>query len=113
MVVYERLIPYRFDQENVALDGLSFMGGCPLQTFTQVARYNIKHLLTGPEGNKINYFLRDQSLSDLLYGWKFIKPRCNGGRRSTIAGNSAMLPSDVIDFTMRPLRDFDGKRFYC
>ena len=62
LVVYERLILYRFDQENVALDGLSFMGGGPLQTFTQAARYNIKHLMNGPEGNKINCFPRDQSL---------------------------------------------------
>ena len=44
LVVYERLILYRFDQENVALDGLSFMGGGPLQTFTQAARYKIKTL---------------------------------------------------------------------
>ena len=28
------------------------------------------------------------------------------GRRSTFAGNSALLPSDVIDFAMLPLRDF-------
>ena len=34
VVVYERLILYRFDQENIALDGLSFRGGGPLQTFT-------------------------------------------------------------------------------
>ena len=31
---------------------------------------------------------------------EFIKPRCNGGRPSTIAGNSAQLPSDVIDLAM-------------
>ena len=67
VVVYERLILYRFDQENIALDGLSFRGGGPLQTFTQAARCNIKHLMTGPEGNKINCFPRDQSLSDLIY----------------------------------------------
>ena len=30
----------------------------------------------------------------------FIKPRCNGGRLSTFAGNSALLPSDVIDLAM-------------
>ena len=41
LVVYERLLFYRFDEENVALGGLSFMGGGPLQTFTQAARYNI------------------------------------------------------------------------
>ena len=35
------------------------------------------------EGNKMNCFPRDQSLSDLFYSWKFIKPRSiNGGRRS-------------------------------
>ena len=26
----------------------------------------------------------------------------NGGRRSTFAGNSALLPSDVIDFAQMP-----------
>ena len=31
-----------------------------------------------------------------------IKPRRNGGRRSTFAGNSALLPCDVIDFAMLP-----------
>ena len=59
LVVYERLILYRFDLENVALDGLSFMGGGPLQTFTQAARYNIKRLMNGPEGNNINCLPRD------------------------------------------------------
>ena len=48
----------------------------------------------------------DQSLSDLLYSWKFIKPRFNGDRRSTIAGNSALLPSDVIGFAMLPSQRF-------
>ena len=27
-----------------------------------------------------------------------VKPRCNGTRRSTFAGNSALLPSNVIEF---------------
>ena len=31
---------------------------------------------------------------------EFIKPRCNGGRPSKFAGNSALLPSDVIDLAM-------------
>ena len=31
---------------------------------------------------------------------EFIKPRCNGGRPSTFAGNSALLPSDVIALAM-------------
>ena len=36
----------------------------------------------------------------LKRSWKFIKPRCNSGRRSTFAGNRALRPSDVIDFAM-------------
>ena len=31
-----------------------------------------------------------------------MKPRYNGGRRSTFAGNSALLASDVIDFATLP-----------
>ena len=67
------------------------------------------------EENKINCFRRDQSLcilSDLLYSWKlwswkFIKPRCNGGRRWTFKGNSAfVILSDVIDFAMLPTQSF-------
>ena len=40
--------------------------------------------------------------------WKSIKPHCNGGRRSTFAGNSALLPSDCCQ-----LIDFGGKQFHC
>ena len=59
------------------------------------------------EGNKIYCFPRDLSLSDLLYSWKLIKPRCNGGHRSKFAGNIALLPSDVIDFfAMLPAERF-------
>ena len=38
----------------------------------------------------------------------------NGGRRSTFAGNSALLPSDVIDFALLPAHaeTFGGKQFY-
>ena len=56
------------------------------------------------EGNKINCFPRDQSLSDLFYSQRIHqKTQCeNGDRRSTFAGNSALLPSDVIDFAMLP-----------
>ena len=66
---------------------------------------------------KTNCFPRDQSLSNLLYSlkfgaWKFIKPRCNGGLRSTFEGNSALLPSDVIDLQCCSLRDFVGKQFH-
>ena len=76
---------------------------------------NTKHFMTGPEGNnfvslesakgnKINCFPRDQSWS--VYSWKFIKPRCDRGRRLTIAGNSALLPSDDIDFATLPAQRF-------
>ena len=52
----------------------------------------------------MNCFPRDQSLIDLLYSTK--RKTCNGnsngGRRSTFAGKSALLPSDVIDFALLP-----------
>ena len=39
-----------------------------------------------------------------FWSWKFINPRSNcSRRRSAFAGNSALLPSEVIDL---PLRDF-------
>ena len=52
---------------------------------TLFSSFNTKHLVTGPS--------------------KFIKPRCNSGRRS-FAGYSALLPSDVIDFAMLPAQRF-------
>ena len=63
------------------------------------------------EGNKINCFPIGQTLSDLLYSWKFwswkyAKPRCNGGRQSTFARNSAPTWCNVIDFTMLPAQRF-------
>ena len=60
----------------------------------------------------MNCFLRDQSLSDLLYSTnrKTSNGNSNGGRRSTFAGNSALLPSDVIDFALLPTqRLLNGK----
>ena len=54
----------------------------------------------------MNCFPRGQSLSDLFYSTK--RKTCNGngnsngGRRSTFAVNSALLPSDVIDFALMP-----------
>ena len=52
----------------------------------------------------MNYFPRDQSLSDLLYSTnrKACNGNSNGGRRSTFAGNRALLPSDVKDFALLP-----------
>ena len=84
--------------------------------------YNIKHLITRETvnfvslgsalgnieilGKKINFFLRDQALSDLLHSlkfcsWKFIKPCCIGGHQSTLVGNSARsCYLNIIDFAM-------------
>ena len=58
------------------------------------------------KGSKIDCFPKDQSLSDLLYSWKFMKLCCNGGCRSTFADNKALLPSDIIDFAMLPTQRF-------
>ena len=41
----------------------------------------------------MNCFPMDQSLSDFLYS---TKSYCNGSQWSTLAGNSALLPSDII-----------------
>ena len=63
-----------------------------------------------------NYtFPRDQSVSDLLYRWKFGSWKfINSGHRSTFAGKIALLPSDAIDFLQCcPLGDFGGKQFHC
>ena len=51
-------------------------------------------------------FGESQCFTRKFWSWKFIKPRCNGGRRSTFAGNSALLHSDVIDFAMLPAQRF-------
>ena len=64
---------------------------------------NINYLLTGPKGNKTNSFRRDQSLSYLLYSSRRklfrVQIYKNKSReRSTLAGNSALLPADIIDY---------------
>ena len=71
---------------------------------------NIKNLLTGPKGNKTNSFRRDQSLSYFLYSSRRklfrVQIYKNKSReRSTFAGNSALLSSDIIDS--------GGKQFHC
>ena len=50
------------------------------------------------EGNKLTGLLRDQSLSDLLYS--ATKALKKGGHLWTFTGNSALLPSYIIDFKM-------------
>ena len=68
------------------------------------------------KGNKVNLFSRNQSLSDLLYSWKFwsskfIKPHSHGGNGSTFTGNISLLPSDVIDFAKLPAQIFWWETF--
>ena len=63
-------------------------------------------------GNKINCFPRDQSLSDLLYSprrKKHFRVQISENKsreRSAFAGNSELLPSDVIGFSMLPAQRF-------
>ena len=71
---------------------------------------NIKHLLTGPKGNKTNSFRRGQSLSYLLYSsrrklFRVQIYKNKSLKRSTFDGNSALLSSDVIDS--------GKKQFHC
>ena len=64
----------------------------PRETVNFVAERNIEI-----RGQKINCFLRDQSQSDLLYNLKCEAANSLNlavSRRSTSAGNSALLPSD-------------------
>ena len=65
------------------------------------------------EGNKINCFPRDQSLSDLLYSprrknifvYKFLKINLASGQHSRVTVNCYPL-SDVIEFSMLPAQRF-------
>ena len=41
-----------------------------------------------------------------VYAVGNIEIRHNGGRQSTFAGNSALLPSDVMDFAILPAKRF-------
>ena len=52
------------------------------------------------EGNKMNCFPREQSLSDLLYSTKIktCNGSSNGGRRSTFAGKIVLCISDFTSF---------------
>ena len=88
---------------------------------------NIKHLITGPEGNsylfnyffegnKINCLPRGQSFkSDLSYIAGYFEAGSSlnlavtavrGSLRWAFADSSALLPSDVIDFAMLPAQRF-------
>ena len=78
--------------------------------------------MTGPEGNSAFCFLR---ISNELFPKEAQKEKrvtatkrktCNGNSngslRSTFVGNSALLPSDVIDFALFPAqRLLAGNRF--
>ena len=70
------------------------------------------------EGNKINCS-RGTSLKVICYIAHEEKPfrlqiyENKSRKRSTFAGNSALLPCDVIDLQCCPLRDLGGKQFHC
>ena len=53
-----------------------------------------------PEGPGIKWFVNIWQTEDIRR--RNVKTNTNGGRRSTFAGNSALLPTDVIDFPMLP-----------
>ena len=65
------------------------------------------------EGNKLNCFPKDQSLSDFLYGpWRtknlfWVQMYENKSpKQSTFTGNIALLPSDIMDFALLPAQRF-------
>ena len=66
----------------------------------------------------VNFVARGTSFQVICYvRGKFeagnsLNPAVNGGRRSTLAGSSALLPSDVIDFA-NVTRWESGKQFHC
>ena len=67
-------------------------------------------------GKKINCFPRDQSLSDIAHGEETFRLQIYENKyreRSTFAGNSALLPTDVVDLQCCSLRDFGGKQSHC
>ena len=86
-----------------------------------------ENIIYGARREKVHFVFREsqcfprlsQSSDDLLYSWKFwswkfIKPRCNGTRRSTFAGNSALLPSNVIEFcNVTAWEILAGNSFIC
>ncbi len=71
------------------------------------------HLMTVLEETKLTGFpVNDQSLSVLLYSTT--KSDKNATRRSTFAGNIAMLPYDVINFALLPAQRLLARNsFYC
>ena len=79
-----------------------------------VSHYN-KHLNTLwlVSRETVKFVFRESQCFPRLYSWKFIKPYCNGSRRSTFVGNNALFPYDVIDLQCCPLTDFGGKQFHC
>ncbi len=69
--------------------------------------------LKGNRNNKINWFTEGSVIKcvAILHSENL---KQNGGRRSTFAGNIALLPCNVIDFKMLPAqRILAGNSFYC
>ena len=69
------------------------------QTLAENLKIRGKHSYLFPEGPVFKLLILSYSWK--WWGWKFIKPRCNGGRRSTFVGSRALF------------RDFSGKQFHC
>ena len=57
------------------------------------------------EGNRINFFPRDQSLSDLLYSWNY--------DALNLVGQHSRVTVHCYPFAVFPLRDFGGKHLHC
>ena len=51
--------------------------------------------------------------NDLLYSWKFIKPRCNGGCLSIFAVTVHCYPLTLQILQFCPIRNLGGKQFHC
>ena len=61
-------------------------------------------------GNKSNCFPRDQSLSDLLYSQR--RHHVHGGRRSTFAGNSALIKYGGFHYQLFSLLTADAQLLF-
>ena len=64
------------------------------------------------EGNKINCFPREQSLSDLLHSWKLgAGNSLNLAVTKVVGQHSRPQTSQILQCC--PLRDFGGNQFHC
>ena len=115
--------------ETTALTAQAFNSICyvPKLSLNKTSIKNIKHLMTGSEGNKIHCFPRDQSLIDLLYSKTKQKQilinalrfqqqhqvtSVHVQQRSNV--NISRVTVNCFPFSQCcPLMAFGGKQFYC